>query len=161
MITELKPLYTILDLNSRLFINVLEGIEESQRHARPDAHINHAAWLAGHIVSTRYFIGNILGGEKTEPYPELFRAGPKIQDDLEYPELQEQLKHWEMATRQMTEAMKHTTTENLTGPPPFRLPVNDKTLLGALAFFTHHESYHLGQLGQLRKMLELPAMKYT
>lgn len=160
MIAELKPLYTILDLNSRLFVNVLDGIDESQRHARTDANINHAAWLAGHVVSTRYFLGNILGGEKQEPYPELFRAGPEIQDDIEYPELATQTEHWQTATLQMQRAFEEATTEMLVGAPPFKLPVDDKTLLGALAFFVHHECYHLGQLGQLRKMLELPAMKY-
>lgn len=35
------------------------------------------------------------------------------------------------------------------------IPVEDKTIMGGFAFLISHESYHVGQLGLLRKELGL------
>jgi hypothetical protein len=43
---------------------------------------------------------------------------------------------------------------------PFDLGVNDRSILGMLAFIAQHESYHIGQLSLLRKHVGLPAMRY-
>jgi uncharacterized damage-inducible protein DinB len=39
--------------------------------------------------------------------------------------------------------------------------VSDGSVLGAVAFLAQHESYHMGQLGLLRKALGYPPMSYT
>jgi uncharacterized damage-inducible protein DinB len=42
----------------------------------------------------------------------------------------------------------------------FKFPIEDNTKFGALTFMVQHETYHIGQLGILRRALGLPAMKY-
>ncbi len=48
----------------------------------------------------------------------------------------------------------------LSSPAPAKMPVNDDTLGGMLAFIMHHEAYHIGQLSLLRRILGKEAMKY-
>ena len=39
-----------------------------------------------------------------------------------------------------------------------RIPWGVRTRRDMIAFFAHHEAYHLGQMGSLRSMLGLPAL---
>ena len=54
----------------------------------------------------------------------------------------------------MRDAFAALTPERLGGPPPpgARLPGADN-LAGYLAFLAFHESYHIGQLGWVRRRL--------
>lgn len=61
-------------LHNRLFKNVLEGMEE-HRSEQPAEMTNHAAWLAGHLVSSRFMMGQIVGLKVQEPHPGLFEHG--------------------------------------------------------------------------------------
>ncbi len=45
------------------------------------------------------------------------------------------------------------TPAQLDAPAPGSFPGGDPSVLGALAFLSLHESYHLGQLGYLRRLL--------
>ncbi len=42
-----------------------------------------------------------------------------------------------------------------------QFPIEDRTLLGGVAFLLQHEAFHLGQLAFLRKALGLNPMRYT
>ena len=48
----------------------------------------------------------------------------------------------------------------LASDSPVNVPFGDKTMKGFLAFLMHHEAYHIGQMGILRKYLGNEAMKY-
>jgi len=41
-----------------------------------------------------------------------------------------------------------------------RFPISDTTALGMITFLTQHDSYHIGQVGFLRRQLGKPAMTY-
>ena len=43
---------------------------------------------------------------------------------------------------------------------PVEFPVGDGTVLGGIAFLLQHESFHIGQLAFLRKMLGHGSMSY-
>ena len=53
------------------------------------------------------------------------------------------------------------TAEQLTRPNVHRFPLGDSTELGLLAFLVQHDSYHVGQMGFIRRQLGKPAMAYT
>ena len=51
---------------------------------------------------------------------------------------------------------------DLAAPAPWQAPgVDDKTMLGLLAFLAQHDSYHVGQMAILRKAVGLQAMSYN
>jgi uncharacterized damage-inducible protein DinB len=53
------------------------------------------------------------------------------------------------------------TAEQLRRPDAHRFPLGDSTELGLLTFLVQHDSYHIGQMGFLRRQLGKPAMSYA
>ena len=60
----------------------------------------------------------------------------------------------------LIEVMESAPPEFLNESSPQRFPVGNSRL-DALAFLAQHESYHVGQLGWIRRRSGLPAMKYA
>ena len=101
----------------------------------------------------------MLGIGDKEPHPELFGNGKGIDTAADYPSLTNNLKDWDTITSKFSEALSALTTEQLDAKAPFPSPLGD-TIGGMLAFLAHHEAYHIGQLGILRKYFGKEAMKY-
>ena len=82
-------------------------------------------------------------------------------DDLErVPTLGEIREEWLAVSPVLEARLAALTPEDLAGKTTQRFPIDDATLAGTLAFLLHHEAYHLGQLGLLRRAAGLPAMRY-
>jgi uncharacterized damage-inducible protein DinB len=115
---------------------------------------NPAIWQLGHILSSRKYVAGILGAEVTEsPVDELFGIGTNPDDlprDLDPAALLEEFNQVHAAMIAHLETM---TPEDLEADVTDEFPMMPKTKLGALQFLLMHESYHLGQLGELRVML--------
>ncbi len=147
------------ELHNRLFKNVVEGLENN-KSAQLNEYTNHAAWLAGHIVSSRYALTNVLGAGVTEPHPGLFEHGKGINPAAEYPGLDTCAKDFDEITPKLEEKLKSLTAEQLNAEGPFKVPMGQR-MDQIIAFFAHHEAYHIGQLGILRKYFGKEAMKYS
>ena len=68
MALSIKPLESIFNLNSRLFINALDGVTEEQAKERISDHNNPLNWLATHTVWARYNTCMLLGKPAKNPY---------------------------------------------------------------------------------------------
>jgi hypothetical protein len=55
MNATLAPLRRTLDLNTRLFLNALDGVDDKLATTRPNASTNHIAFVACHLVEARYY----------------------------------------------------------------------------------------------------------
>jgi uncharacterized damage-inducible protein DinB len=117
-------------------------------------------WLAGHVVSTRFMLCNVLGSPAQEPFAELFEKGKGIDDTAAYPAMGELTKDWDAISAQLIKAFEAMAEDVFEGAAPIEVPVQDQTMRGMITFFMHHESYHLGQLGLLRKAHGYGAMGY-
>jgi hypothetical protein len=126
---------------------------------RPKA-ANHAAWLAGHLVSTRYMLANVSGLQLAEPNPELFGNGKGLEVTATYPGLASVASQWEEISHKLTQHLKGLNSKSLTQKAPFPTPAGE-TLADFVTFLVHHEAYHLGQLGILRRYFGKEAMKYN
>lgn len=157
---EIRSIVTTIDLHSRLMPFLLEDITPEQALWRMNKDQNHAVWLTGHIVSNRFYLANLFGVPDKAPYGRFFDGGEPIDDAHPYPGLSELLEQFNSVSPKLMQAMQNVTNELLQQPTPMGLPVKDKTMLGTIGFFVHHESYHMGQLGYLRKLLGLSAMRY-
>jgi uncharacterized damage-inducible protein DinB len=149
------------DLHTRLFNNVLDGIDDAEADQRASQTVNHIKWLAGHLLATRYGFKELGGLDVENPYAELFAHGKPIDDHATYPPLDDIRERWNAISSKISEAFVNLPSEIADGPSPVNVPVGDMTLGGFLSFLMHHEAYHLGQMGILRKYLGKEGMNYA
>jgi len=157
---RLAPLYEIFKLNSRLFLNCLEGWKEDQARWRPSPDTNSALYIAMHLVDSRHYYAKVLGVTMENPFAYL--ADAKSIDDVKaWPKLDEVRGGWKAVTGNLRERFKTLAVEDLSGKSEWEeMPIDDHTNVGTLLFMLQHESYHIGQLAILRKQAGLPAMSY-
>lgn len=161
MTNDLKSMQIILNLNTRLFTNTLEGITEEHWNARMSNHNNPFKWIAAHVVSSRYLFLSLLGKPAQSPYHKLFENQRPFDTADVFPSLEDVKKEWEKVSTLLNTAVASPAPDALKMPAPFPLPIEEQTNFGAMAFFVQHESYEIGQLGFLKKYHTKEAMKYS
>jgi hypothetical protein len=164
--SSILPVIKQFDLHSKLFNNVLAGMEGEAVSERLNEHVNHAQWIAGHLANSRYHLAPLLGLNMSFPYADSYtdRTQPppynrSIDSSVKYPSISEIKKSWNELAKPFTEKMEALTDTQLSAETPARVPTG-KTLSDLLSFISSHESYHIGQLSIIRKYLGLEAMSY-
>ena len=154
-------------LHSRLFNNVLEGIDDMKGHERLSEEINHIQWIAGHLTNTRHNYASMLGIDKAFPYKDLYADPTKpppsnraIDASIKYPSIAEISKYWNEYAAPFAEAVSKLSDAQVGTEMPFGTPIGDKSMLGLFGFLASHEIYHIGQMSIIRKYLGLGAMSY-
>ena len=151
----------MLNMNSRLFINALEGVTEVQAKERISGHNNPLSWLGTHTVWARYNICAMLGKPVDKnPFEGLFDNFKPFDPAYNYPTLAAIKAEWQKATDLLKEALATVTEEHLASECPLKSPIGDFTFGGTIAFLTQHESYDIGQIAYLKKYFTKEAMKY-
>lgn len=151
----------MLNMNTRLFLNALEGVTEEQARERISGHNNPLLWIATHTAWARYNICAMLGKPVAQnPFAGKFENFKPYDPADNYPAMEEIKKEWNNASELMKEALASVTEEHLAADCPLKSPIGDFSFGGTIAFLTQHESYDLGQMGFLKKYLTKEAMKY-
>ncbi len=160
------PVVKQFDLHSRLFNNVLAGMEGEAVAERLNEHVNHAQWIAGHLTNSRYHLAPLLGLHLSFPFADRYTDPSQppphnraIDASVKYPSIAEIKKSWNDLVKPFTEKIAALTDEQLSADTEARVPTG-KTLSDLLSFISSHESYHIGQLSIIRKYLGLEAMSY-
>lgn len=156
-----KTLADQFDLHTRLFNNVLDGITEDEADHRIGDNVNPMKWIAGHLTSMRYGLGQLAQLDEADPYHELFSHGQSFQELDDYPLMEKIKENWNRISDRLSAGLRQLPEEALASPAPANVPVPDKSLGGMLTFLMHHEAYHLGQLSLYRRLHGKPAMKYS
>ena len=151
----------MLNMNSRLFINALEGVTDAQAKERVSDHNNPFIWLATHTTWARFNTCAMLGKPAKNPYEGKFENFKAYDPNDNYPTLAEVKAEWNNATELLKEALATVTEEHLAADCPLKSPIGDFTFGGTVAFLTQHESYDIGQIAFLKKYLTGEAMKYN
>ncbi len=160
MDARLAPLYEIFKLNSRIYLNCLDGMDDDQASWRPSDNSNSAAFIALHLVDTRHHIAGLVGLKLENPFASMVKGRKSIAEMRGLPALDELRDAWKGVTGEVRVRLGQLGEAELKQDTGSKLPIDDKSLLGALTFLMQHESYHIGQLGLLRKQVGLPAMIY-
>jgi uncharacterized damage-inducible protein DinB len=152
----------ILRLNTRLYRNCLVGLSDELARERPGGRgpTNCAAFVAAHLVDSRYYLLNLLNQKATSPLTGCEGGFNSIDKVTSYPSLSEIQAAWTAVGEMLERRLQSATAAELDAKYedfPLELP----TVLGALSFMIEHECYHLGQLGLLRKHAGLEAMAYS
>lgn len=161
MVRELIPLKEIINLNARLFINLLEDVTEEIAYKRTDKNLNPIIFIVMHLLDARFYIARFCGVKDKNPFKEKFDSINSNDDLKGLPGLAEIKNVWNNISAKLADGMGTVSEERLNQNPRMELPLNDKTILGAVIFLIQHESYHLGQIGLLRKFFGLDSMKYN
>ena len=157
---RLAPLADTLHLNTRLLTNCLAGVDDALALRRITPVTNSMAFLVAHLTDARHFLADFLGAPLANPLTGVLEYG-KGQDDIgELPPLADLLAAWHGISAHLVEVLPAVGAERLDAASGLRFPIEDRSLLGSVAFLVQHDSYHLGQLSLLRRAFGLPAMSY-
>lgn len=158
--TSLQPLLESFKLQTRLFLNVTKDISEEHARGLVGSSPNTIAWITGHLFSTRYMLGTVLGITDREPFPDLFERGKGIQEGVDYPSLPELSKGWNEYAEKIIAHLEGMSEDELQAEAPVQTPISENTLRGFITFLCHHEAYHIGQLSLARRYFGYEAMSY-
>ncbi|MGQ0552734.1 MAG: DinB family protein [Planctomycetota bacterium] len=119
---------------------------------------NHAQWLLGHLACTRRWALRELGaGVSAEPWEQHFGQGCRpspLSDDIAPALLREALiKNGEKLRKFLV-----TRTPEQAEAPFMPFPDGSRTMQAGAHFLHFHESYHLGQIGLLRRLQGKPGL---
>lgn len=160
MFAPARSIHDLIALNTRLFKNGLDGVDDYVARRRTHARANNIAFVAMHLVSARFYLGRFLGLALVDPYTAQLADVETIEQVSSFPPIDHLRDAWAHASDAV---LKHTTTlpdAHWSEPSTVAFPIAGTSRFECAAFLLHHESYHLGQLGVLRKQAGLPAMAY-
>jgi len=160
METSLYPLALQFKAGTLQFRDALQDLSNDQTLERIHRITNHAAYIALHLLDARCFVIRVLGGECSHGFESATEGARSVGDIEAYPAVQEILDAWDRVSDLLTGRLEEADEGVLASDPPFRFPVEDQTVLGAVAFLAHHEGYHLGQLGLIRRALGLDPLPF-
>jgi len=155
---RLSSIAEIYRTNTGLFSMTLAGVTDEQARTRVASEVNAPAWIAGHLVGARTLVARLAGRSYEFPQAERFARGQPAGDPAELPSLAEISEHWRGVSEVILARFPELSDEDLDAEAEGKFPIEQPGVLGALAFLALHDSYHLGQLGYLRKVLGHPGV---
>ena len=150
---SVAPLIEIYKLNTQLFQRTLDDISEQDIKRRPADGGNSLLFVAGHVASSRFTVSRIAGLREESPWGQLFGRGTSYDESTDFPSITDIKGTWADISDKLIRRLTELAEANLKATPPFDVPVGDKTVLGAIAFFALHDSYHIGQFAYIRRLL--------
>jgi uncharacterized damage-inducible protein DinB len=157
---RLEALSTVAALNRRLFLNCLEGLVDEDLSRKLAERSNSVGGVLCHLLDARCYLVEILEGKVENRLTEQLRSLTTAEELKPFPTLGELRSAWGQASDVLAGRLELIPPAHLDVPSSDRLPVQDPSTLGALAFLFQHESYHIGQLSLMRKALTGKPMSY-
>jgi hypothetical protein len=152
MNTDFLNIAGIFRINTDLFKKTIQGIPSARLLARPADDSNHLLWIAGHVVVHRARVLKLLGQEWSAPWEQLFVRGAKLAEDGLYPGIDEVGQVWDDVSGRLAITLADASPEALAAPVSKGMTLDGK-ISGQISFLALHESYHVGQMAYLRKLL--------
>ena len=152
----LGPLVESFGLNNKLYLRAFELEQEvSKKQLKEDT--NSSIWLLGHLAWAKTLCINITGKPIQTTLPEwldIFSKNIKELNSEDFPHLAEIKKVWEDTHKEFMANLVTLDNNVLTAESPIKLPTSEPSTLAALTYMTLHESYHIGQLSYIRRLLD-------
>jgi uncharacterized protein YndB with AHSA1/START domain/uncharacterized damage-inducible protein DinB len=150
---SVAPLVFILATNDSLTERTFTGVKADDLWKRPTPHTNAMLWLLGHMVTARGGLLKMLGDEYDTGVGELFARGAKVQDASSYPTRETLTDAMREVNTRLYARLGTLTSETLAQPASRTFTPAVQTLRDQIAFLVMHDTYHVGQLGYVRKAL--------
>lgn len=155
------PLYEITALNTRLFRNTLSGVDDASAQSRPGPEGNNMAFIAAHLLDARAWLVRYLGGQYQHPFANELAGVTSIDDMERFPALDSIVAAWNEVSEHLRKRLVSLTDEEIERQSEQEFPIDDLSVLGGIAFMLQHESFHIGQLALIRRLLGFGAMSYS
>src|SRR5262245_43596924 len=149
----LQPLALIFKLNNNLIARSLEGLSDEDVWRQPSGSGNPIGWILGHLTETRAGMLTEMGTAFDCGWSRAFQRGSMLQDRSGYPARAAIEAAWKATHGAMRDAFANVAADQLTRPVSRRPVPGVETLADLIAFCGFHESYHVGQVGFIRKQL--------
>ncbi len=150
---SIAPLVEIYKINTRLLLRAFRDISEDDTVRQPSDNSNSMLFIAGHMTSARFLIGKMAGLPDKNPWGDLFARRAPLKDQSDYPTLADIIENWKSFSEEMIEKLSGLSDDDVRMSSPRDFPGDDKTMVGAFASMALHDSYHIGQLAYIRKLL--------
>lgn len=135
----------------------LEGITDEDSLRTPPGGGNCIQWVIAHLTATRDQMARLIGAEPVlspERVKRFVRSAAPLVDRAEARPLVDWIADFDRSQERVGAALAALPPERLAAAfDGSRLPGRPATLAEALAFFHFHESYHVGQLGLMRRLV--------
>jgi uncharacterized damage-inducible protein DinB len=141
----------IFKLNNEMVVRSLADVSDEDCWRRP-ASGNPLGWLLGHVTYSRASLIRTLGFPYDPGIGKGFERGSQLAGPRDYPARVVLENAWRDTRGRMREAFEALTDAKLAEPANRSLP-GVKTLADLIAFSAFHESYHVGQMGYVRRLL--------
>jgi uncharacterized damage-inducible protein DinB len=151
--TELTTAAFIYKRNQEMLAKAIEGLTEEQWNERPLDSCNSALWLLGHMIWARSRALMLVGFTWTKPWIDLFARGSRPADTQQYPTSDDLLDAWLDLCALFPATLEEIPQDILAQPVQQPSPSFDGTIGGMLSFLAMHESYHVGQMVYVRRLL--------
>lgn len=161
MDSRLAPLADVFRLNTRLLINCLDGLSEDDARGSPVPGVNCAAFVAAHLVDARHGLLAMLGRPQPNPLAAALANATGMADVEALPRLGALVSAWRSVGLALDACLADLEPPALDEPAPRNFPIDDRSMLGVVAFLAQHDSHHVGQVALLRRALGYPAMRYA
>ena len=145
--------------NAGMLSELTRDFTEADWGTRQDP-FNAAHWILAHIVRTRRAILRMLGDDvPTEPWEEVTKMGSPPDGFMQAPSAKNLLDEFRTQGTRIKENLLAMSAEDASKPLQKALPDGSKTVgEGIHGFFYMHESYHIGQIGVVRRLLGKPGI---
>jgi len=154
---------SILEINTFLFLNSLEGISEEQSILQISTQTNNIKWIAAHIIWIRYLMSSFMGNPpEKNPYEGIFDNYKPINVSDDFKSLREIKEEWEKSTKLLENSFSMIESDFWEKDSAINVPIqigkSNASLFSALA---QHESAHIGQMAFLKKYITGTPMKLS
>jgi uncharacterized damage-inducible protein DinB len=149
----IEPLALIFKLNNGLITRSLDGLSDEDVWRQPTGAGNPIAWLLGHLTETRAHLLTELGARFDPGWDGVFARGSVLRERVDYPTREAIEMAWKATHSPMRDCFASIDQERLAGSPSRHAFPGVKTLADEIAGFAFHESYHVGQIGYIRRQL--------
>jgi uncharacterized damage-inducible protein DinB len=137
--------------NTDLVTKAVADIPADEWLRKPGDGSNHLLWVMGHLVWARGNVVKTLGSPWSLDWAKQFSRGAAGVDAADYPAVEEVSKAWADVSAELPKFLAAASPELL--DKPHDKPTFDGKMGGFIAFLAFHETYHVGQVGYLRKWL--------
>ncbi|HPQ97940.1 MAG TPA: DinB family protein [Saprospiraceae bacterium] len=156
---NIEAIAAAYELQTSWFVHALENISEEESITSFAENFNPIKWIAGHLTDARMTVVSLLTDTPVHStYKKQFGKGSSNQMDASFPTLEQIKTDWRSISEELKIGLTDLTNEKLQAKPPFQTSIPDETFLGLITYFVIHESFHIGQLSILRKLIQKPTM---
>jgi uncharacterized damage-inducible protein DinB len=129
----------------------IDGLSDANAGTSPDGGGNSAAWIAGHLVFSRFLYLKTLGATPAgaEEFERYRRGSQSVPPEGHLPLALVTGRYLQLG-EELALFLDQLPEARIDEPSPTALP-GTKTLGDTIAFFHMHDCYHLGQLGLARR----------